>query len=756
MRPVRSLAVLVGLLPVAVAIESPLDARMTISHADLATVVAQPEAYAGGLIRFRCAWIGQGRLYDLYRSRYVPDKHVNVMVWDDRAPLWSAAARGKAIPTLYIDRDIPLARKISGFKKYELVEITGRVESVFHGEPWISLTEIRPIAGIGAWNDAAIYHVEQGNALLAEQAYDLADEHYAGALAENLPVPARIDVLSQRAQEQMAANRHEAAAATLAEAIALTKEDSEQPVASIARLHSWSAKSLCEFRKYQEAADHAETALRLDPAIGEAYAVLGICLAGLERYEEARRQCDKAVRLRPQDAEVRWYLGRILDLQGKYDEAVEALKRAIDLTPKDYRLHKAIALVYFHRSGLASGNPSANAANDVFTSLREYDITLRLNATDGDTYLQSSDAIAAAAKGDLEVPSASGREKASRELSTQRLLAGVAAAPKHIPLHEALAKRHSEDGKPEDALRHLRELAVLEGSSFARTETVAAALRALKRQDEATQAYQSFLDRNPKSGEAAIAVAKAHVARNDRASAIAVLEKFLSSGVKDSNAENLLAELKARQKSEADQAKAADERARTEAKARADAEAKAKADAERKAREEADAKAKADREAAEAKARADREAAEAAAKAKADEEKRLKAQAEAKAKAESEAAEAKARAEKAAAESERKAKIEAEKKAREEAEKQAETERKAKEEAQKQAETERKAKEAEAKAKAAEDAKAAADAKAKAEADAKAKAKADKAKAEADAKAKADADAKAKAEADAAKAKPAP
>ena len=101
---------------------------------------------------------------------------------------------------------------------------------------------------------------------------------------------------------------------------------------------------------FETAVTHARTAVRLDPALGGAYAVLGISLGGLEQFEEAKRQCQRAIRLQPENAEVRWYLGRILDMQGLYTEAIATLKEAIDLEPKDYRLHKAIALTYFHRA----------------------------------------------------------------------------------------------------------------------------------------------------------------------------------------------------------------------------------------------------------------------------------------------------------------------------------------------------------------------------------------------------------------------
>ena len=69
-------------------------------------------------------------------------------------------------------------------------------------------------------------------------------------------------------------------------------------------------------------------------------------------------------------------------MQGLYTEAIATLKDAIDLEPKDYRLHKAIALSYFHRA--QEGGTLARA--DTEMALREYDISIKLEATDPDLH----------------------------------------------------------------------------------------------------------------------------------------------------------------------------------------------------------------------------------------------------------------------------------------------------------------------------------------------------------------------------------
>jgi len=226
-------------------------------------------------------------------------------------------------------------------------------------------------------------------------------------------------------------------------------------------------------------------------------------------------------------------------------------------------------------------------------------------------------------------------------------------------------------------------------------------------------------------------------------------------------AARLAAEAKA--KADAEAQKAAELAAKKEAETKAKAAAEARKAAELKAKEDAKLKAEADKKAkleAEAKAKADAEAKKAA-ELKAKDDAKLKAEAAKKAQL---AAEAKA---KAAAEAKAKLEAEAKKaaelKAKEDAKLKAEADKKAKLEAEAKDKADAEAKkaaekaklEAEAKAKAAAEAKAKLEAEAKkaaelkAKEDAKLKAEADKkAKLEAEAKAKADAEAKAKAEAE--------
>ncbi len=393
---------------------------------ELTTVLMNPESLRDAKVKFRCTFAAVTDLFDFERTSFRPERFAAIAIWDDRAKLWQPEARADVVTTVFIAKDRITPTRSTSLRKYQQLEIAGVVKDVVEGVPQIEVIEIRPIKG-GQFTDAAIYHVEQALALIGDGARDLAEEHFASALTSDLPVPAQIEISTLRGSNLIDAGRFAEAAAVIGSAVNKAMGDGHLPNEDRAQLYALLAKAQSELAERtdatqrQAAVDNARKALTYNPANGEAYAVLGISLAGMGQFDEARRHCDNAVRLRPADAEVRWYLGRILDQQGRSDEAIDALKKAIDLTPKDFRIHRAIASAYYHR-GLKGG---PTAGQDLSTALREYDITLRLNPGDAEILVLSGQVIEAAAKAGAEIQVGTVRQPATVELALARYRAAV-------------------------------------------------------------------------------------------------------------------------------------------------------------------------------------------------------------------------------------------------------------------------------------------------------------------------------------------
>ncbi len=478
--------------------------ELKIQDVELEDVIARPQAYVNVRVRFRCMFVENSTIFDTQHTFYSPATFLNLVAYDDTAAVWDPQVRAQPLVTMYLSKDRKDASIINALKKYQLIDVVGEVTSVLDGAPLISAHTVRPVSGVGSFSDVSVYHVEQANTLSTENAFDLAEDHYVAALKEDLPVGDRIQVSFLRAKALMNWGHYIDCAKVLREALALTTSKNTNRL-TLAGMHYLIAKAIAETgeassaevhaMRYREAVGHARTAVELDPEQGDAYAVLGITLAGMGEFDEARRQCEKAIRLRPNNAEVRWYLGRILDQQGSYEEAIEALRKAIDLTPKDHRIHKAIGAVYLHRG--QKGGPKA--ADDFVTALREYDIAIRLNAADPETHFGSGQVLEAAAAANIEVQIGAAKQQATFAMAIDRYKCAVTADGKFLPARRALAARYRIDNHPDDAVTQLRAIAEIEPEREENFFELGRYLWSLGRKDDAYAVYQQCLVAHPDS-----------------------------------------------------------------------------------------------------------------------------------------------------------------------------------------------------------------------------------------------------------------
>lgn len=436
MRPVKLLLALACCVPcLPAATESAVDTRkiqpVTVEH-----MLSTPDSFKSATVRFEATWIGVTNVFDTLRSHFHPERYINFAVWDPRADLWVPQQRAEPIVSLYMGKDLPGADRPARIARYQAVEIEGRIVTIMDGRPWIEVTAIRPLERRGAFTDASIAQVEQGVHFAEEGARDIADQHFAAALATDLPAKARISVSSLRAKSLMQSGRWDEAATVISSVLPAIDGDSRLSAAFRAEAHAALARCLSEAAgddqdKHAAAVAEAEKAVAIDPTLSEAYAVLGVSLAGMGRFDEARIQSDRAVRMRPDDAAVRLALGRILDQQGQHDEAIEALKRAIDLTPKDARVHRAIALAYLNRAKKGS-------VNDLPIALKECEIALRLQASDANAHWVAGMVLEAATAAGFELQLPAGKAVPTRDQAKERYQQALAIDANNVRAQASL------------------------------------------------------------------------------------------------------------------------------------------------------------------------------------------------------------------------------------------------------------------------------------------------------------------------------
>jgi tetratricopeptide (TPR) repeat protein len=508
--------------------------EVRLQDIQLEDILAAPAAHQNMRVRFRCIFVENGVLFDTQHTHFTQHNFVNMIVYDDHAAVWDPQVRAQPVTTLFIAKDRVDASVVATLRKYQLVDLIGEVTTVLDGQPMITVHAIKPVTEVGALSDTSVYHIQEANKLSSENGYALAEDHYAAAMAEHIPDADRVMVGHLRGRNQMNWGQYEACAKTMRAAISLAVYDGSIDRRSLAAMHYLLAKAIAETgeqastaesraARYQEAITHARKSVELDPEQGDAYAVLGITLAGLGQYDEARRKCENAIILRPNNAEVRWYLGRILDQRGDYEEAIEALRKAIDLTPKDHRIHKAIGAVYLHRA--EKGGPKAG--DDFITALREYEIAIRLTPADPEAHFGAGVVIDAAAKAKAEVMVGAARQPATPAMAMERFKAAVAADGRYLPVRRVLADRYRAANQPDELVAQLKAICEVEPEREDNFFELGRTLWSLGRKPDAVAAYEKCAELHPTSLSALYQLAQVALEAGDQVKGNAAADRLL-------------------------------------------------------------------------------------------------------------------------------------------------------------------------------------------------------------------------------------
>jgi tetratricopeptide (TPR) repeat protein len=101
----------------------------------------------------------------------------------------------------------------------------------------------------------------------------------------------------------------------------------------LASLHGNAGVALLRMRRYDEAAEELERAVKLDPRRALFQINLGTCHQRSKRFAEASSAFERALELGTEDPQVRIRLGESLLASGRVDEAIETLRGAIGTLP---------------------------------------------------------------------------------------------------------------------------------------------------------------------------------------------------------------------------------------------------------------------------------------------------------------------------------------------------------------------------------------------------------------------------------------
>ena len=106
--------------------------------------------------------------------------------------------------------------------------------------------------------------------------------------------------------------------------------------------------------KYQEATQHLERAVKLDPSRDEPYRELSTVYEHLKQVEDAEAVLRKAIAVRPQYWAGYNWLGWFYWSHGRYDDAIAQFKRVVQLAPDSISGYSNLGAMYVVKGDLAS------------------------------------------------------------------------------------------------------------------------------------------------------------------------------------------------------------------------------------------------------------------------------------------------------------------------------------------------------------------------------------------------------------------
>lgn len=178
-------------------------------------------------------------------------------------------------------------------------------------------------------------------------------------------------------------------------------------------------------RRYAEAIERLQRAVRLDPGVATAFRDLGLAYAGAGRNAEAAEALQRAVLLDPDLEDAHRSLIAVLAYIGREQEAEASCLEVIRLSPSDHRTHEHLGLIRWRMGRMEAAEASFRAA---------------------------AAAARAAGSSRARLYEAQAEQTAGRQAAAEALLqAMTAGAPADAEAHLALGQVQSELGKTDAA-----------------------------------------------------------------------------------------------------------------------------------------------------------------------------------------------------------------------------------------------------------------------------------------------------------------
>lgn len=191
----------------------------------LEQILKDPVAYRGLEVSFIVQFHRLGTIDNPYYTPFEKERYLNFSAWSDEAALWEKKVYKADFPYMFIDRMAKETAIIVKSRTYDRYLITGRVESIFRGKPWIEVVAFKKLEE--RMEEPVLIRMVKAFRLKAVRRYDAAASEFAAAVEETLPSHVQAKLHRESGVCLAAAERWGEAVKPLENAVKIQPKDKE-------------------------------------------------------------------------------------------------------------------------------------------------------------------------------------------------------------------------------------------------------------------------------------------------------------------------------------------------------------------------------------------------------------------------------------------------------------------------------------------------------------------------------------------------
>lgn len=191
----------------------------------LETILKNPESFRGLDVSFVIQFHKLGQIDNPYYTPFEKERYLNFSAWSDAAQLWDKKAYENDFAYLFMDRIAAECQTILNSRTYDRYVVTGRVVSVFRGQPWIEVVGLTALDK--QLDEPTLIRMVKGFKLKSARRFDAAAGEFKNANGEKIPASVQLLLHREAGLCYAAAHRYADALVPLEKSLQMNPLDEE-------------------------------------------------------------------------------------------------------------------------------------------------------------------------------------------------------------------------------------------------------------------------------------------------------------------------------------------------------------------------------------------------------------------------------------------------------------------------------------------------------------------------------------------------